>query len=87
MKNNYWTFKKQNFKADGLVVYAGYLFDEFQGYFHKEKNYRLIEKSTQKGIERKEKFIGYGQQIFLRSKEQSWSEWVEYHKNFVNEIV
>lgn len=85
----YWTFKKANFKSScGIQVYEGYLFEEFQGYYYKKKLYKLVEKRTLKGIERKEKFIGYGYDIFFRKVDGnfiSWNEWKSLQLNFDNE--
>lgn len=87
---NYWTYKKANFKAaDGLQVYEGYLFGEFMGYYHKKKMYQLVSKKTLKGTELKEKFIGYGHELFHRRIDGvfvSWDEWKQFQLNFDNEL-
>ncbi|MED1863270.1 hypothetical protein P4V41_07360 [Fictibacillus nanhaiensis] len=39
-----WTYKKSNFKAQGLQVYTAYAFGEFSHYVHKKPVYQLQEK-------------------------------------------
>lgn len=92
MINNKWEFKKSDFKVSGQVAYAGYLCGEFQGYYHKERQYQLTPKRTIKGTAYYEKFIGWGMQLFHKVRNEdnsypSWEDFRSYHKNFVNEIV
>lgn len=87
---NYVTYKKVNFKSScGLQVYEGYLLGEFMGYYHKKKMHQLVIKKTLKGNELKEKFIGYGYELFHRRIDGvfvSWDQWKQFQLNFDTEL-
>lgn len=77
---NVWTHKKvNNLKVGGEQVYKSFMFDEFQGYSRKIKTYQLTSKRTLKGIEYKEKHVGYQFDLFTRKDNNgNWLEWNQW---------
>lgn len=77
---NVWTHKKVNgLKVAGEQVYKSFMFDEFIGYSRKVKTYQLTSKRTMKGIEYKEKHVGYNYPLFHRKdNEGNWMDWEQW---------